>query len=101
MAKDGAVARLPVSDAMQICERTLALFTVAVEVHRGGISVTEKHDDGSHAYIKALCTLGEKSATTNALVLDGVLYITALDASGINARERQRLLAVARRCANA
>ena len=88
------------SPEMQRCKTTLALLGMAIEVQRGALAVTKQHDDGV-ALVWLTVTLGEKAPETKALIVNGDLFISALDAGGATVRERSRLLAVARRTKDA
>ena len=109
VAKAAAVPPGGESAAMQKCLTTLSLLGMAIEVQRGAIAVTAKIDhaegmtDGKPgvAVIWVTVTLGEKAPETRALVVNGELFISVLDAGAATARERSRLLAVARRAGNA
>jgi hypothetical protein len=114
MAKTSAVKAAttgdePVSASMQKCLTTLSLLGMAIEVQRGACAVTAKidHADGMNdgkpgvAVIWVTVTLGEKAPETKALIVNGELFISVLDAGAASVRERSRLLAVARRAGNA
>lgn len=89
---------VPSALAAQKTGETLRLITLAVEVHNGNIGNQLNHIPMS--VVQAEITLGESAPTTHILIMDGALYVSALDAAAFGVRERKRLLAVARRCAS-
>lgn len=80
-------------------DHTANLLGLAIEVHKGVMTVNGRTVSGSTALLAVTFTLGAKAPTTQGLIVNGELFVSALDASGLGVRERQRLLAVARRCA--
>jgi hypothetical protein len=80
-------------------EHAANLLGLAIEVHKGVMSVSARSTSGIFSIFLVQFTLGEKAPTTKGIIVNGELFVSALDASGLGSRERQRLLAVARRCA--
>ena len=102
MAKDGTARKPTEPDVFETteagarCAVGFRLLQIAVEVQRGSLRLDKREVAGEHAFMFVFFTLGEKSPPTNGVILDGVLYVSALDAGAFRGRERERLLAVAR-----
>lgn len=104
MAKPNNAVKEP-NDSIEMTKssHTLSLLSMAIEVQRGALAESRRIQDDEHnvAVIWLTVTLGEKAATTKAIIVNGELFVSALDAGAATTRERSRLLAVARRAGNA
>lgn len=88
------------STELDACHKTLETLGIAVEVHSGFIrndGITNK--DGLVIMDVTFC-LGKSAPETKAKIINGLLFVSALDAGAMTQRERARLLAVARRVNN-
>lgn len=81
-------------------KRTLQLLRVVVETRNGAIREDGTASDGDDVRFLAFSMLKD-GPLTKAAVINGELYISALDAGVMDGRDRNRMLVVARTVAHA